>query len=85
MSISDITVDALGYIYVSDIRGIVFQCTFDGDKLNLLNTWNFNEKIFKISADVTNAFINILQAVGETQIFEVDFDKYSSKFTYQLP
>lgn len=85
MSISDITIDPIGNIYVSDIRGIVFQFTFDGDNMNLLNTWNFNEKIFKVSADVSNSFVNILQAVGETQIFEVDFDQFSSKFTYQLP
>ena len=38
-----------------------------------------------MAADITTSFVNIVQAVGQTQIFEVDFDEFNSKFAYQLP
>lgn len=85
LSISDITVDATGSIYVSDIRGKVFQFTYEEETFNLLNTWTFDENIYKISAHVSNSLVSIIQAVGDTQIYEIDFDQYTSKFAYQLP
>lgn len=85
LSVSDITVDAIGNMYVSDIRGTVVQFSYDGINLTLGKTWKFSENIVKISADITTNFVNIIQAVGLTQVFEIDLDGYNSQFTYQIP
>lgn len=72
LRISDISVDALGNIYLTDERGTLFELGFDGANVTLKGTWPFEENIYKVSVHVTSDLVYLVQVVGKTQIFEVD-------------
>ena len=54
LMISDISIDALGYIYITDQRGIVTQLWFNGETVTVLQNWTFPDtKLYRTSVHTT--------------------------------
>jgi hypothetical protein len=65
LSISDISVDALGNVYVTDERGVVIQFIFDGNAVTLGSTWTFpNTKLYKTVVYTTQSLVSLVHVVA---------------------
>ena len=85
LSISDITVDAMGNIYVADIRGRLSSLYFDGANITVGQNWTFGDNIRKVSVHVTQDLVKIVQVVGNKQVYEVDLENEVLVVDYFLP
>lgn len=72
LQITDITVDALENIYVTDARGILFQFKYDGEKIYLGERKNFGTRLQKVSVHVTHELDIMIQVVGNQNIYEIN-------------
>lgn len=73
LSISDISVDALGYIYITDERGVVIQFRFDGESISLGQTWTFeNTKLYKTVVHTSESLVSLIHVVADDRIIEID-------------
>lgn len=69
LSISDISVDALGNIYVTDERGVVIQFTYDGNSITIGSIWKFPDtKLYKTVVYTTQNLVSYVHIVAENQI-----------------
>ena len=72
IDISDIAVDAVENIYLTDRRGILVQFSYDGQKAIFGGKWNFTTHLHKVSVHTTPDLVNIIQVVGDEYIIERD-------------
>lgn len=84
--ISDISIDALGYIYITDQRGVVTQLWFNGETVTVLQNWAFlDTKLYKTSAHTTENLVTMVHILAENQIIEIDLETIPFRTSYQLP
>lgn len=85
LAISDIAVDALENIYITDIYGTLLQFSFDGQKMVFGGKWNLETALFKVSVYIAADLLQIIQVVTENSIIEIDLGDKKANFVYELP
>lgn len=82
LAISDIAVDALENIYITDIYGTLIQFSFDGEKVVFGGKWNLETALYKVSVYIAADLLEIIQVVAENSIIEIDLGDKKAEFIY---